>query len=162
MIITDERIKKCIHEVLLLSLFKSFCEKNETKEAKQRLRNIYSHSGNHLETTKNLIINELHEEISEDDDTKRMYTMIIAFLNKSNYRKTIPDSVKIALLKRQNNRCAICGKEIDIHAHADHSVPFKYVGDELKDNYQMLCTSCNLKKNASIDFQIRFLLKSVK
>ena len=158
--VTDERIKNCIQEVLLLSLFKSFCEKNEAKESKQRLRNIYSRSQNHLETTKNLIINELQEELA-DDDAKKLYPMIIAFLNKSSHRKSIPDSVKLSLLKKQNNRCAICGKEIDIHAHADHSVPFKYVGDELENNYQMLCTSCNLKKNASIDFQIRFLLKSV-
>lgn len=158
--ITDKRIKKCIQEVLLLSLFKSFCEKNEAKESKQRLRNIFSRSPNNLETTKNLILNELQEELS-DDEAQKIYSLITAFLNKNSYRKSIPDYVKISLLKAQNNKCAICGNEIDLHAHADHIVPFKYVGDELEDNFQMLCKNCNLKKNESIDYQIRFLLKSV-
>ena len=158
--IEDQKIKITIQEVLLLSLFKSFCEKNEDKKAKQRLRNIYSRSPNPLATTKNLILNDLKEDIS-DDETQKLYPMIIAFLNKKSYRNTIPDFIKTSLLKKQNYKCAICGKIIDIHAHADHTVPFKYVGDELENNYQMLCTNCNLKKNASIDFQIRFLLKTV-
>lgn len=158
--VADERIQKCIQEVLLLSLFKSFCEKNDSRESRQRLRNIFSRSHNHLETTKNLILNEIHEELSEDE-TKKIYPMIMAFLNKKSHRKPIPDTIKTSLLKAQKYKCAICGKDIDLHAHADHTVPFKYVGDELEDNFQMLCTNCNLKKNASIDFQIRFLLKSV-
>ncbi len=158
--VAEKKIQKCIQEILLLSLFKSFFEKNYSKESRQRLRNIYRRSNNHFVTTKNLILNVMHEELSEDE-TKKIYPLIIAFLNKNSHRKPIPDTVKISLLNTQNYKCAICGNDIDLHAHVDHRVPFKYVGDELKDNYQMLCTTCNLKKNASIDFQIRFLLKSI-
>lgn len=160
MVVADERIKECINEVLLLSLFKSFCEKNASTEAQQRLRNIFSRSPNTITITQNIVKNELSEEITIDE-AQELHPMIKAFLNKSPHRKRIPDSTKEELLKKQNNRCAICGTEIDIHAHADHIVPFEYVGDELDDNYQMLCTNCNLKKNDSIDFQIRYLLKTI-
>lgn len=157
---TDERLKECIQEVLLLSIFKSFCEKNDSKDSQQRLRNIYSRTADPVETTKNIIANELQEDISKEDAAK-IYLLISAFLKKSYHRKSISDSVKIALLARQKNKCAICGAPVDIHSHADHTVPFKYVGDELEDNYQMLCTNCNLRKNSNIDFQIRYLLKSI-
>lgn len=156
----NQRMKECIQEVLLLSIFKSFCEKNESKDDQRKLRNIYSHSTNPLETTKNLIVNELQEVISLDD-AEKMHELITAFLKKSVHRKGVSDTVKSSLLTKQNGKCAICGCAIDIHSHVDHIVPFKYVGDELEDNYQMLCANCNLKKNDSIDFQIRYLLKSI-
>jgi tRNA isopentenyl-2-thiomethyl-A-37 hydroxylase MiaE len=158
--VPDNRLKECIDEVLLLSLFKSFCELNSAKEAQQKLRNIFSRSSDAITTTSNIIKNQLSEELTEEE-SENLYPMIKAFLNRSPYRKSIPDSVKKDLLKKQNNKCAICGAKIDIHSHADHAVPFKYVGDEFENNYQMLCTNCNLKKNASIDYQIRFLLKTI-
>ncbi len=156
----EEKLRSSIQEVILLSMFKSFCEKNSSVPSQQRLRNIYQYSPNPIETTRNLIINELGERVSIDDATK-LYPLLLAFLKKKPIRKTIADNEKHNLLKKQGNKCSICGKPIDIHAHADHIVPFKYVGDELEDNLQMLCSDCNLKKNASIDYQIRFLLKSI-
>ena len=157
---TDKRLNDCIQEVLRLSLFKTFCEKNDSVNAMQRLRNIYAHSANPIETTKNLVLNELQEHISSED-AEQLYLLITAFLKKSNFRKAIPESIRNTLLTSQNKTCAICGKTIDIHAPVDHIIPFKYVGDELSDNYQMLCETCNSRKNSSIDFQIRYLLKSI-
>lgn len=156
----EEKLRKSIQEVILLSMFKSFCEKNSSVPSQQRLRNIYQYSPNPIETTRNLINNELGERISVDDATK-LYPLLLAFLKKNPVRKPIADLVKYNLLKKQDNKCSICGNPIDVHAHADHIVPFKYVGDELENNLQMLCSDCNLKKNASIDYQIRFLLKSI-
>lgn len=69
--------------------------------------------------------------------------------------------MKNSLLITQNHKCAICNIMINESAPADHIVPFKYVGDELSDNIQMLCKKCNEKKSDSIDYQIRFLLKLV-
>lgn len=156
----DKKLEDSIQEALLLGKFKSFCEKNSSIESQRRLRTIYNHSPDKLATTKNLLINEMGDALS-GEELVRMYELITAFLKKSNFRRMISNSAKQNLLKNQNFKCAICGKEIDIHAHADHTVPFKYVGDELSNNYQMLCSDCNLKKNASIDYQIRYLLKSI-
>ena len=151
---------KTIQETRNLGRFKAFCEKNSTKDAQHRIRTIYSRTNDPRRTTKNIIINQLGETIS-DSDADRLFVLITSFLNKSRYRKPIEESIRKSLLLSQNHHCAICGCDIDMHAHVDHIVPFKFVGDELDNNLQMLCTDCNLKKNASLDYQIRFLLKLI-
>lgn len=80
---------------------------------------------------------------------------------KSTFRKRVDEITRKSLFLKQDCKCAICGKNIDVSSPIDHIIPFKYVGDELANNLQMLCKSCNDKKNASLDYQIRFLLKLV-
>ncbi|MBE6007755.1 MAG: HNH endonuclease [Lachnospiraceae bacterium] len=156
----DKKLHESIQEAIILGWFKSFHDKNISKADQQRLRNIYANSSDPTMTTKNLFINFGFNDIS-DPDAMRLSELINAFLKKSPYRKNIPYLTKKELFISQNHRCAICNSEIDIHAHVDHIVPFLYVGDELTNNYQLLCSNCNLRKNASIDFQIRFLLKTL-
>ena len=93
-----------------------------------------------------------------NQEAERMSLLIDAFLKKSMYRQNIAKKIKTDLLEKQKYKCRYCNQEIDLAAHADHIVPFKYVGDELQDNLQMLCEHCNESKNASIDYEIRFLL----
>lgn len=155
-----EELRSAMEEAILLGDFKSFCEKNSSVAEKTRLRKIYNNSRNVSQTTKNVIENELRVSVAEEN-IERLTELIIAFINKSDYRRTIPEHEKKELLMQQKNKCGICGCDIDLNAHADHIVPFKYVGDELKNNLQMLCADCNLKKNASIDYQIRFYLHLV-
>ena len=117
-----------------------------------------------LTSPKNSIMKLVEREYGEtlsDEKIDRLLLLVNAFLNKSSFRKVIDDSIRIKLLNQQNYKCAFCGKKIDINSHADHIVPFKYVGDELENNLQMLCSNCNEKKNDSIDYQIRYLLKIV-
>lgn len=147
-----------VQEAINLGHFKLFYEKNNSKEAQQRLRTIYSRTIDPIKTTQNIFENEFDLTIS-NDEAKKQFQYISSFLKKSAYRKLISKTIKESLLHNQLYKCAICGCDIDIHAHADHIVPFKLVGDELDDNLQMLCTDCNLKKNESLDFQVRFLLK---
>lgn len=149
-----------IQEAVNLGHFKLFCEKNAAGAARQRVRTIYSRTDDPVETTRYLFANEFGVALSVPE-AERLYVLITSFLKKSDYRKGIETARKKALLQRQSHRCAICGCDIDVHAHADHIVPFKFVGDELDDNLQMLCSDCNLKKNASLDYQIRFLLRLV-
>lgn len=149
-----------IRETRNLGRFKVFCEKNASGDAQQKMRTIYHRTNDPIETTKNIFANGFGETIS-DSDAERLFVLITSFLKKSTYRKSIGDAVKNSILQSQSYRCAICGCDIDIHAHADHIIPFKLVGDELDDNIQMLCPDCNEKKNASLDYQIRFLLKLI-
>ncbi len=151
-----------LDKAILLGLFKAFCEKYNSTDKKVKLRNIMYYSSNHLLTIQNLFKSELEESL-EEAEAKKMDELVNAFLNKSTHRKNIPDSKKKSLLSQQDYKCAICNSTIDIHtADADHIVPFKYVGDELDNNLQMLCSHCNKTKNASIDYQIRYWLKLVK
>lgn len=150
-------ILKELEEAQLLGLFKAFCDNRKTKESQQKYRNIFNRTPDPIMTVKQIILSEFGEEMS-DGKARRLYDLMYAFLNKKSYRMNISDECKKKLLIGQNYKCAICGNTISIKDHADHIVPFKYVGDELSDNLQMLCSDCNLEKNASIDFQIRYLL----
>lgn len=153
----QKKILSAIDEATLLRNFKLFCEKNNDILSKQRLRNIISRAKNGNGAIKSIFINQMQVELS-DEQSQRMYDLIVAYLNKSNYRKSIPIEEKKRLLAKQNNKCRFCGCNIDLSAHADHIVPFKYVGDELNENFQMLCSHCNEEKGASIDYEIRVLL----
>ena len=65
------------------------------------------------------------------------------------------DSVKLNAITenlRNNNgeiRCAVCGIKLSSinECHFDHIFPFAKGGKSTTDNCQILCISCNLKKN---------------
>ncbi len=68
----------------------------------------------------------------------------------------------LLLLKLQKNLCPCCKSDVSNKYHVDHIVPLKLGGDNDMQNLQILCPSCNLKKNAKhpIDFMqsLGFLL----
>lgn len=83
-----------------------------------------------------------------DSDLRWLNQCIKAAMSKRDKRISIPNSVKNDLLRKQNGRCQICKCPIDINnLHVDHIIPWDYVGDELPDNYQGLCSECNLGKS---------------
>lgn len=154
------KILNALEEAQLLSIFKNICNDHEDYIKKNKLRNILANSSSQSTSIKNLLKRQYDEDL-DDEKVERMLILVKAFLNKSSYRKTIGDDIKMQLLNRQGYKCAFCKKNIDLSSHADHIVPFKYVGDELENNIQMLCSNCNEKKKDSIDYQIRHLLKIV-
>lgn len=92
-------------------------------------------------------------------EAEEMKYIVKSYFFKSDVRKRVPEDRKKKLLRRQGDKCAICGKKITIHDHADHIIPFLYVGDCLNDiNLQMLCAKCNRKKRASLNYQVRFVI----
>lgn len=156
----DEKILNDIEETKILSIFKNIYNDYSDYKEKNTLRNMLSISPDKLVTLKQIIKRKYDSNFSEMQ-LKRLSELVEAFLKKSEYRKSIPEELRNSLLITQNYKCAICNTMINESAPADHIVPFKYVGDELSNNIQMLCKKCNEKKNDSIDYQIRFLLKLV-
>ena len=65
------------------------------------------------------------------------------------------DSIKYSVvrenLEKNNGRicCEICGKELKSinEGHFDHIESYAKGGKSTKDNCQILCSNCNLKKN---------------
>ena len=155
-----EELIEPIKEAQLLGIFKRICEKNSSSQDKHRLRNILALSSNKIETIKKIIKRDFAIDLT-DYESQRLLELLNAYLTKSNYRKPLDENTKKKLLIKQNNQCAICHCNIEHNYHADHIVPFKYVGDMLENNWQMLCSNCNEKKNASIDYQIKYLLNLV-
>lgn len=147
-----------IENVKVLGIFKTFCKTHEKQDDIKRIRNILSLSKNKEKTVVELIKREQNVELNKSESL-RMLELIKAFINKSSYRKPIEPLLKEKLLKQQECKCAICKTNIDINAHSDHIVPFKYVGDCLENNWQLLCQRCNEAKNDSLDYQIRYILK---
>ena len=155
-----EMLLDSIEEAKILGVFKNICNDYSTPSEKNSLRNIIAFSTDKKNTVKQIVTRKYDFSI-DDQQAERLVKLIQAFLKKSEYRKRISNETRDRLLAKQNYKCSFCGVSIDNTAHADHIVPFKYVGDELNDNLQMLCGNCNEKKSDSIDYQIRFLLKLV-
>lgn len=149
---------KTVDNARILGLFKTFCENNANAEAQRRIRNILAKSKDDKNTVKEIIKRE-QKVILSDFESERMLVLVNAFLKKKSFRTSIKKELKERLLIIQNYKCAICNCDIDISSHADHIVPFKYVGDYLEDNWQLLCKHCNEAKNDSLDYQIKYLLK---
>ena len=71
-----------------------------------------------------------------------------AALRKKETRKSISKEIRTGIWNKQNKRCALCGKPLNLsNAQLDHIIPWDFVGDELNDNYQILCARCNKQKN---------------
>ena len=146
-----------LEEAQVLGVFLKYCERYSTPSDLQKLRNIYFRTNNPVNTTKAIATRDFDADLTLES-AQRLHELVMAHLKKTNYRRQIPIIERNQLLKKQDYKCAICNHPIDMHAHADHIVPFKYVGDELDDNLQMLCSECNTKKNASLFFQINYFL----
>lgn len=65
-------------------------------------------------------------------------------------RKHIPFALKLAVFKRDNFRCVVCGKGKESGLHADHKIPVIQGGTDDMENLQTLCSSCNLSKSDGI------------
>lgn len=65
---------------------------------------------------------------------------------------TVHDVLQI--YNSQSGRCAYCKKKVGTNYHVDHIVPISKGGGNGKENLQICCPSCNLRKNAKdpIDF----------
>ena len=149
--INVETILFDLHKQILLEIFRRVCkhlsEGNNNSEFKELVRSRKTESGTML-VYRNLISLVTPLQVS-DEDIYMIREWIAAFWEKSDQRKPIPDEFRQKLLKKQNFRCACCGKNIEHVNHVDHIIPFKYSGDELpEENYRCLCAGCNLDKSA--------------
>lgn len=59
-------------------------------------------------------------------------------------RRTISEKLRSELLAKFNHSCVICGSTHRLQI--DHIVPWSLGGLTEKENLQVLCQSCNLKK----------------
>lgn len=69
-----------------------------------------------------------------------------ARIRKSEGSHTIEEV--LCLLQRQKCKCASCGKSLKERYEVDHIVPISKGGANYIRNIQLLCVSCNRRKNA--------------
>ena len=160
-ILNDEDIQKEYETAVLLSMFKAVCVKGKNDDCfRRRIYTLFRESLDRKATIKAIIKKEVEVELT-NEEAQKMEKWFIANENKKP-RKHISEAEKYRLLKEQNYKCNICGADLSNSAkkiHVDHIIPYELVGDELEDNLQCLCETCNECKNSKIDF---ILLKKLR
>ena len=69
-------------------------------------------------------------------------------LERTDYRKKIPDALRLVVLDRDGWACVECGATGDLTL--DHIWPWSLGGKETVENLRTLCRSCNSRKGARI------------
>ena len=149
--ISTDDLFEALHLDVRETILKIVCEKlKEDKSFFGWAKKVFFSTTDDMAATKKVIYRVCKCKLSEKD-TLWMKDCIKAFFAKSGVREAIPQDVRESLLRLQKNKCAICGKDITIQTlHVDHVIPWDYVGDELDNNYQGLCQTCNLEKSNHI------------
>lgn len=157
----DEQVfNRVIYDYFILSIFEDLYYYLLNKTNKHEIIIQLRNTEDKCNVIKNKIL-EISSITLNDLEVKRLTDICVASINKKEYRRIITKEEKELLLNRQDNKCILCHKKIDIsNSHYDHIVPWIWVGDELADNYQMLCTNCNLKKSKSILYGIKTFFKN--
>ncbi len=101
-----------------------------------------------------VIMNTRFHITLNSEEALEMAEWIYAFFCKKEVRKPVSSEEKIALWQQQRGICPYCGKRMSMDMkqnHADHIIPFTYVGDELVGNLRLLHKSCNLLKGSTVE-----------
>jgi 5-methylcytosine-specific restriction endonuclease McrA len=62
--------------------------------------------------------------------------------------KTWRTNTRIALNKKQNNKCALCGKPMGEDMTVDHMIPVSKGGSNKRENLQLVHEMCNKEKGS--------------
>ena len=147
-----------LYNTMILGVFEALCKDIKKSHTKIEEKEKYRKSNDKVAVTKR-IVKKYVGCILEEEDYEKLSILLKAFFSKSNTRKQFDVQYKKTLIESQNNRCRICGKAINLKdAHLDHIIPWDYVGDEISDNYQMLCETCNKRKGTAAYFEISMML----
>ncbi len=157
--INEEVLFDALHKDILESVLAEVCEYMKANESSYiTMKKIYYRSSDDIGATKQIVKNVCHLSLS-DADLKWLNNCIKAFMKKKSHRLHLSDSLRTELWNRQGQKCCICGKKIDANeGHVDHIVPWDYVGDELENNYQVLCSECNHHKSNHVALTVHSLI----
>ena len=77
-----------------------------------------------------------------------------------NISRRIPRPIQFRVLKRENQICNVCGKNVqDDEIHFDHIIPYSKGGSSSEDNIRLLCDQCNISR--SNRYEAEYLVTSV-
>ena len=147
------------HKDILESILAEICEYMKGNDsALISIKRIYYRSSSDIDAVEQIVRNICHLSLSEKD-YKWLNNCIKAFMKKKPHRKQFSYAFRQMLWESQEHKCSICGKIILAEeGHIDHIVPWDYVGDELDDNYQLLCSNCNLHKSNHVSSTVHSLI----
>ena len=159
-----EHIREEYNKTLLLNMFKKVVVRMyRDSEYKKRIRKLFQQSTNVSDTVCAIIKKAFNVDLSPKD-AETMSVWFKANLRKKSQRKPIPVEIKKQLYIKQKGKCMVCGEELGndfSKIHVDHIIPWKLVGDELDNNYQDLCETCNECKSASTDYVFKSMINLI-
>ena len=157
--INEEVLFDALHKDILESILSEICEyMKEDDSSYISMRKIYYRSVDDIDAVKQIVRNVCHLSLPKQD-LEWLNKCVKAFMKKKLYRKQLSNELRMELWIRQGKKCCICGKEfLAEDGHIDHMVPWDYVGDELDNNYQVLCSDCNLHKSNYVALAVRSLI----
>ena len=156
--IDSDMFCKKIYNTLISSIFVFVCKEIKKKGNKIEEKERFRKFENKLVATKCLVSRYVEINI-RDEEYQILAQYFMAYFSKDISRKQFDNSLKLDLLAKQKCKCQICRKDINIsNAHLDHIIAWDYVGDNLTDNYQMLCGTCNDRKSNYIDYELTNIL----
>ena len=156
--ITEDYFFEVAHRTLIDGLFETICKdiKKEGKVIAERSR--FMGLKDKAAATVSIIRRRYPYLSLSDEELSYLIPRFSAFFNRSP-RKQYDQGAKKNLLMKQNKRCAICGEQISMDSsEVDHKLAFSLVGDNLEENYQLLCKTCNTRKGDSSSYQFSVLL----
>ena len=85
---------------------------------------------------------------SEVQKKSGIYPYLLTGKEKHLNIRQFDSDVALSAYHAQGGKCAICGQAKDFKdMHADHIKPWSKGGKTVRENCQMLCTPCNIKKS---------------
>lgn len=156
--ITPEDLAETVYNTMLFNIFEMICLEMKEKDIKQSVLSRFHQTQNHNALMSQITLEFTGSSLSEEE-CETLLKWLIAYFRKDGRRIKYPRVFKLELLEEQCFLCNICKKEISlVNSELDHIIPWDFVGDELEDNLQMLCNTCNERKGRSINFNIKMLL----
>ena len=147
-----------LHNTLLLGVFEVVCKEIKKQDSKTEERANFRKCQNKIIPTKRIVKQYAGCTLSSDDYEK-MALWLAAFFSTGDPRKKFDIAYRQQLTQQQGGQCAICKTSITAtSSHLDHIIPWDYVGDQLENNYQMLCETCNERKGSATYFEFSMLL----
>lgn len=157
--INETVLYDALHKDILESILSEICEYMKANDSSYvSMKRIYYRSTNDIDAIKQIVQNICHLSLSEQD-LEWLNNCVKAFMKKKPHRKQLSSTLRQILWNKQGKKCPICGKEISAEeGHIDHIVPWDYVGDELDNNYQVLCSTCNQHKSNHVALAVHSLI----
>ena len=112
--------------------------------------NLYEFDrGDYTDEQRLLLILELEDKERQNFERLKRKFSSSEETDKTPRRDAIPESVRIAVWRRDEGKCAKCGSRKNLEY--DHIIPVSEGGSNTVRNIELLCEECNRKKRDNIE-----------
>ena len=156
--LTYDQLATSIHMDIREAVLKVICDFiDKNSENKTMVKNIYRQRADSVVSTKLVVLQIAHCKLSHED-LVWMDKCIHAHFEKKENRKNLKQ-IGICMWNSGKKNCEICGVPVTLeNLNVDHIIPWDYVGDELQNNYQILCEHCNKTKSKNVSQALEKLI----